>query len=647
MQHFEPVKPDVGVSEQPGHMYGEGIISLSLGANLVDCAPLAQDVAESSTVADFEGEGARGDLDHNLALQRVTKEVTKQREQERAAAGKDLTQLTSEEAERELGALERSYRQPGATSRSVKRKAQDLERFRRLLTRVDGTPLEKSMRQGSFDELMRTPSKTAGKPQTKFVAGIEEQPGMELRPGRARYAQPDYSVYRRRADGSFEKLRVNLKSDNLRVLSLSGARARANQYLEQAVRNSGHLAEGDSVVLSFAQTPSREIQAEMNSVFFGKGSPITEVRFGTTTHTNPNITPSKPGSLTSLAGSSGMASAKGPAAKTTSASEEHGMSGGAPAAKKSGVSEGGSSIAPKASPVSAEPGHQPTSPAKAGEAPPSLVAESGGRPGVKGTAIEEGAAERAVTGLGRPSFTLKGFIVQALIWAMIDYILGQLDEKIERAAVKELMAANVEPRIKQRLAELDDEAQRLTMKDPFATVYANVTINVDVHGTEDELGGKSEDIRNITFSDMKVSLKPEQDSKRGEEVDTFRSPFTGQRFYKFTRVETYPLPLQFPETADQLESRQLRFTAEKLVELGIPARRFAEAMTSWSEEKTNRFVEVYIEVSTGQHHDDAVKYLEEISKRPSGWRSAQALRELLAPPQSIPPNGPTIERARL
>jgi hypothetical protein len=197
------------------------------------------------------------------------------------------------------------------------------------------------------------------------------------------------------------------------------------------------------------------------------------------------------------------------------------------------------------------------------------------------------------------------------------------------------MTANVEPRIKQRLAELNDEAQRLTIENPYATVYANVTVNLRYEGMADKYGDKKEGIHDVTFSGLKLSLKPEEDFKEGEEVRRFLS------LYEVTRTATFPLPLQFPETAERLESRRLRFTAQKLVEAGIAARGFAEMATFWSEGQTERFVQAYIEVSTGQLHDDAVKYLEEIRKRPPGWRSAQRLRALLTPPRS----GPTIERA--
>jgi hypothetical protein len=232
--------------------------------------------------------------DSDPAEQRAReKAATQQRKQERAAAGKDFEQLTAREAEQELRDLERSYHQPGAQQRSVARKDADLERFRKLLTRIPGAPLEKSKRQGAFAELQRTPTSTAGAPQTKHVAGGPQTHEQELRPGKESYAQPDWSLWRRRPDGSVERIHVNLKSDDLNSLTIGQARTRARPYLEQAVRNSRHLAEGEGIVIHFTQTPSKEIQAEMNATLFSAGSPVTEVRYGTTTHYRPAPTVGK------------------------------------------------------------------------------------------------------------------------------------------------------------------------------------------------------------------------------------------------------------------------------------------------------------------------------------------------------------------
>jgi hypothetical protein len=234
------------------------------------------------------GAGARPVLqrepDERAEQRAREKKATQQRKQERASAGKDFERLTAREAEAQLRDLEHSYHEPGAQQRSVTRKDADLERFRKLLTRIPGMPLEKSKRQGAFAELQRTPTSTAGAPQTKHVAGGPQSHDQELRPGRESYAQPDWSLWRRNKDGSVEAIHVNLKSDDLKSLTRGQARARARAYLDQAVRNSRHLATGEGIVIHFTQTPSKEIQDEMNATLFSEGSPIIEVRYGTTTH---------------------------------------------------------------------------------------------------------------------------------------------------------------------------------------------------------------------------------------------------------------------------------------------------------------------------------------------------------------------------
>ena len=229
-----------------------------------------------------------------VARRRAEKHKTQQRRQERAAAGKEPVAQSQAAAERELRALEESYRKPGAQQRSVKRKAGDLERFRSLLKLAQGTALEKNKRQGDFDELQRTPTSTAEKPQTKHVAGGPQLPSQELRPGRDRYAQPDFSVWRHNKDGSVERLRVNLKSHNLRGLTPAQARATAKACVAQAISNSRHLATGDTIVISFAQTPTPEVQEVMRAELFRKGSPVGEVRFGTTTHRSQDYKPPAP-----------------------------------------------------------------------------------------------------------------------------------------------------------------------------------------------------------------------------------------------------------------------------------------------------------------------------------------------------------------
>ena len=190
-----------------------------------------------------------------------------------------------------MRALEESYRQPGAQQRALKTKEQDIKRFKVLLKRAGGPQVHQNQRQGAFDELQRTPTKTLGKAQTKHVAGGPQLPGQDLRPGKDRYAQPDYSVVRRRRDGTLERVHVNLKSDQIDMRTPAKARATARAYVAQAIRNSRHLASGEKIIISFAHTPNKDVQEEMKREFFKAGSPVGEVRFGTTTHKRENYKP--------------------------------------------------------------------------------------------------------------------------------------------------------------------------------------------------------------------------------------------------------------------------------------------------------------------------------------------------------------------
>jgi hypothetical protein len=77
---------------------------------------------------------------------------------------------------------------------------------------------------------------------------------------------------------------VNLKSDMIDRQTPSQARATAKRYTDQAVNNMRHLPGEEGIIIDYAHTPSKEVQEAMLREHFREGSPITEVRFGTTTH---------------------------------------------------------------------------------------------------------------------------------------------------------------------------------------------------------------------------------------------------------------------------------------------------------------------------------------------------------------------------
>ncbi|MBL8298418.1 MAG: DUF4157 domain-containing protein [Rhodanobacteraceae bacterium] len=209
---------------------------------------------------------------------------TTQRKQARDVAGKDDGQILAEDAENRLKKMEGEYDDPGAKRRSPRRKRKELTQFEERLNETGAPEIDKSKRKGAYDERQRTPNNTAGKPQTKHVAGGPELPGMELEAGRAKYAQPDYSIYARDSKGRLTRLHVNLKSDRIDRLTPGEAGSRAREYYYQAMRNTRHLADGERVIISFARVPNREVQQAIMAELFREGGPVAEVRFGTTVH---------------------------------------------------------------------------------------------------------------------------------------------------------------------------------------------------------------------------------------------------------------------------------------------------------------------------------------------------------------------------
>ncbi len=86
-----------------------------------------------------------------------------------------------------------------------------------------------------------------------------------------------------------------MKSDKIDTQTPAKARATARAYVEQAIRNSRHLADGESIVISFARMPSKEVQDAMNEVFFStNGSQVSEVRYGTATLKRADYKPPAP-----------------------------------------------------------------------------------------------------------------------------------------------------------------------------------------------------------------------------------------------------------------------------------------------------------------------------------------------------------------
>ena len=227
---------------------------------------------------------AEGD-DHNRGRE-TAKQNDQARAEERDFAQKGIKKTSAREAAQELQQLANSAAAGEYKALSPTRKSALLRKFKTLLKLADARDLPriKNKMLGDFDEAVRTPNKVLGQPQDKFVAGLPELEGHDLPPGRASYAQPDYSVHVRTESGGRVRAHVNLKAHALEGLSASQATRVARDAAAQAQRNTFHLPEGERIIVSFAETPSKEIQQAMLAELFRPNGPIMQVRFGTTTH---------------------------------------------------------------------------------------------------------------------------------------------------------------------------------------------------------------------------------------------------------------------------------------------------------------------------------------------------------------------------
>jgi molecular chaperone GrpE (heat shock protein) len=458
------------------------------------------------------------------------KQAAQKRKEERARAGKDPDQLAASEAESELRALEREYRQAGAQQRSVARKAADLERFRKLLTRIPGTTLEKSQRQGAFDELQRTPARTAGKPQGKYVAGGPQLPDQELRPGRDRYAQPDFSMYRRDARGNLVRIHVNLKSDDLNKLTPAQARARGIAYYDQAVRNSAHLKGGEEIVISFAQTPPKEVQEAINAQIFQRGTPVGQVRYGTTTHRDP-----------------ARLNSPAPVAQTPVPQKPTAPQPAEPSAPQKTAKPAPTPDSPavKPAPTSDPPTMKP---APTPDPPTVKPAPTPDPPTMKGAQTSQtGRTAQIAIGIGTDIATL------GLGW-LAAYLKGRVDQ---RAAQRQLDAfLDV---AKKRINANPDNAVKKMMVAPDATIYAWVSLQSSVITTFGVDASSPEPIMSDSspFIDLaRIDYEPAPIDQ--SLVNSFPTISGGGRHITTVRTIVVDIPLKTPPIEDLLAYAKAR-----------------------------------------------------------------------------------------
>lgn len=490
------------------------------------------------------------EAEEGKSSRQIEKERTQQRRQERATAGRQESQLTQAQAERELRALEDSYRQPGAQTRSLKRKADDLRRYEKLLELAQGTPLEKNKRKGAFDELQRTPSVTAGKPQTKHVAGGPQLPEQELRPGREHYAQPDYSIYRRRPDGTLERIHVNLKSDKIDMQTVAKARSTARTYLDQALKNSKHLAEGEKIVISFARTPAADVQEAMKQELFVKGSPVSEVRFGSTTHKVENYTPpaaptqppARAKKKATRAGGGGQPAKKQAGSASTPASPKKPArpSASQPAATRPSAPKS----APKAAPVARPTAVKPT----AVKATP--VKSQSVRPVAPKTVTPAAAPRSAAPGRGSRFAGVHGRGVGVLIALAASFIASEAQAAVEEDRFTKgynVDSKEIEKGVNAQLSNMSQQFMDHHVRHPDVTLYANVTICVHTFDGYVVAGDDAvtwTDYNGTNLERVELGMAPVEKTRVERDGSARRG---GSDIYRYI---TYPVKLATPPMED-------------------------------------------------------------------------------------------------
>jgi hypothetical protein len=229
-----------------------------------------------------------GGTDERRGRQQDERRRSLAREQERARAGIDDSDVLAADDERKLRALEHQYSQPGATRRGMARKQRDLKRAATLAyneSRPEGQI--PGARVGRLNELMfERPGVPA---QRRHAAGgLTEEHGLELPPREGGYAAPDIEPHgaavnlkgHRYADRD-----IDLKKGSLDEYKTGPVRRIAREWLTQALQNRQHLADAQPIEIRSTLHPPKGLEKPMLDVVFYPDSPIKAVSFGTTKYT--------------------------------------------------------------------------------------------------------------------------------------------------------------------------------------------------------------------------------------------------------------------------------------------------------------------------------------------------------------------------
>ena len=235
---------------------------------------------------------ARAEAEFEQLLQRADEAffrlLKRRRPQRRQAAPADPHGAAAARARREALQLYERAKTGAFTRQSDANKRRLLDRFVRLLRESGASPQRINSMKGNFDEWLRTPpgARTTGRAQGDYRGGGPLLPGEERR-GHTRI---DYDQSRRTPGGGVTREVVNLKSDEIHLLSPAEAVARARRYTNDAVSQvQRNLPAGSTIVIRYAHRPAPPIQAAMVREHFRPGSPIRRVVFNTTGYHNPQI----------------------------------------------------------------------------------------------------------------------------------------------------------------------------------------------------------------------------------------------------------------------------------------------------------------------------------------------------------------------
>lgn len=201
-----------------------------------------------------------------------------------------------DQAVRDLSKIEEQANAPGGNQRGHRKRKKVLGKYERLLPATMGPQDQVNTRKSKVDEAQRTSRRAGARAQTVFVAGGEPVPDQEIRrSGKGRkgdsHTRPDVTVIKHRADGTLERVHINLKAHQLHTMTESEARAAVRPILYQAVKNKAHLPAGERLIISFARLPDERVRDAIVKELFRENTPVSEIHFDGVVYRNRDYNP--------------------------------------------------------------------------------------------------------------------------------------------------------------------------------------------------------------------------------------------------------------------------------------------------------------------------------------------------------------------